>query len=91
MTNINAKLDPWLIIILGSVLFMPFLGGVNLFDWDEVNFADLGLQLSRTSRALKLRISLHAFGLDAFRTAIERSLGLREPEKKPTRQAVPAD
>ncbi|MDQ2982122.1 MAG: aminotransferase class V-fold PLP-dependent enzyme, partial [Actinomycetota bacterium] len=45
---------------------------------DEVNFADLGLQLSRTSRALKLWISLHAFGLDAFRTAIERSLELAE-------------
>lgn len=45
---------------------------------DEVNFADLGLQLSRTSRALKLWVSLHAFGLDAFRTAIERSLELAE-------------
>jgi aromatic-L-amino-acid/L-tryptophan decarboxylase len=45
---------------------------------NEVNFADLGLQLSRTSRALKLWVSLHAFGLDAFRTAIERSLELAE-------------
>ncbi len=45
---------------------------------DEVNFADLGLQLTRTSRALKVWVSLHAFGLDAFRTAIERSLELAE-------------
>jgi aromatic-L-amino-acid decarboxylase len=45
---------------------------------DEVNFADLGLQLTRTSRALKLWVSLHAFGLDAFRTAIDRSLELAE-------------
>ncbi len=44
----------------------------------EVNFADLGLQLSRTSRALKLWVSLHAFGVDAFREAIERSLDLAD-------------
>jgi aromatic-L-amino-acid/L-tryptophan decarboxylase len=45
---------------------------------DEVNFADLGLQLTRTSRALKLWVSLHTFGADAFRAAIERSLELAE-------------
>jgi glutamate/tyrosine decarboxylase-like PLP-dependent enzyme len=45
---------------------------------NEVNFADLGLQLTRTSRALKLWISLHAFGLDAFRAAVEHTLELAE-------------
>jgi glutamate/tyrosine decarboxylase-like PLP-dependent enzyme len=44
----------------------------------EVNFADLGLQLSRSSRALKCWLSLRYFGLDAFRSAIERSLDLAE-------------
>jgi glutamate/tyrosine decarboxylase-like PLP-dependent enzyme len=44
----------------------------------EVNFADLGLQLTRTSRALKLWVSIHAFGMNAFRAAIERSLELAE-------------
>ncbi len=42
----------------------------------EVNFADLGLQLSRASHALKLWLSLQAFGVDAFRAAIDRSLDL---------------
>jgi aromatic-L-amino-acid/L-tryptophan decarboxylase len=42
----------------------------------EVNFGDLGLQLSRTSRALKLWVSLRFFGVDAFRTAIDRTLDL---------------
>ena len=42
----------------------------------EVNFSDLGLQLSRTSRALKVWISINCFGLDAFREAIDRSLDL---------------
>ena len=42
----------------------------------ETNFCDLGLQLTRTSRALKIWVSLQLFGLDAFRAAIDRSLDL---------------
>ena len=42
----------------------------------EVNFSDLGVQLSRTSRALKLWLSLRYFGLDAFRAAIDRCIDL---------------
>src|SRR6266540_498225 len=44
----------------------------------EVNFSDRGMQLTRTSRALKIWISLRYFGLDAFRAAIDRSLDLAE-------------
>jgi glutamate/tyrosine decarboxylase-like PLP-dependent enzyme len=43
---------------------------------EETNFGDLGLQLTRTSRALKVWVSLQTFGLDAFRAAIERTLEL---------------
>jgi len=42
----------------------------------ELNFSDLGLQLTRYSRALKLWLSLGYFGVDAFRDAIHRSLDL---------------
>ena len=42
----------------------------------ETNFCDLGLQLTRASRALKIWVSLQLFGLDAFRAAIDRSLDL---------------
>ena len=42
----------------------------------EVNFSDLGLQLTRTCRALKLWISLRYFGVAAFRDAIDRCLDL---------------
>lgn len=41
-----------------------------------VNFGDYGLQLSRTSRAFKLWLSLQTFGVDAFRDAIDRTLDL---------------
>jgi aromatic-L-amino-acid/L-tryptophan decarboxylase len=44
----------------------------------EVNFADRGLQLSRGFRALKVWVSVHTFGLAAFRAAIQRNLELAE-------------
>jgi aromatic-L-amino-acid decarboxylase len=44
----------------------------------EVNFADLGIQLSRGSRALKVWLSLGFFGVDAFRAAIDHALDLAE-------------
>jgi aromatic-L-amino-acid decarboxylase len=40
----------------------------------DVNFADRGIQLSRSARALKIWLSVKYFGVDAFRAAIDRSL-----------------
>jgi aromatic-L-amino-acid/L-tryptophan decarboxylase len=45
---------------------------------EETNFGDLGLQLTRTSRALKIWLSIQTFGLDAFRAAVERAFELAE-------------
>jgi aromatic-L-amino-acid/L-tryptophan decarboxylase len=42
----------------------------------EVNFADHGLQLTRTARAFKLWLSIRALGLRAFREAVDRALDL---------------
>jgi hypothetical protein len=42
----------------------------------EVNFSDLGLQLTRSCRALKLWISLRYFGAAAFRAAIDNCIDL---------------
>jgi len=44
----------------------------------EVNFGDLGIQLTRSTRALKLWLSLRYFGLNAFRRAIDRTFDLAE-------------
>ena len=30
----------FLVIFIGGILFLPFLGAVPLFDWDEINFAE---------------------------------------------------
>jgi glutamate/tyrosine decarboxylase-like PLP-dependent enzyme len=43
-----------------------------------LNFYDLGPQLTRGFRALKLWLSLRTFGLDAFRRAVENGLALAE-------------
>jgi aromatic-L-amino-acid/L-tryptophan decarboxylase len=45
-------------------------------DDGEVNFSDLGMQLSRASRALKVWLSVHTFGLNAFRATIDDCLDL---------------
>ena len=42
----------------------------------EVDFADLGLQLTRNWRALKVWLSVSYFGLAAFRRAIDRAIDL---------------
>ncbi len=41
---------------------------------EEVNFGDRGVQLTRAGRALKLWWSVQAFGLDAFRAAVEHGI-----------------
>ncbi|WP_232660287.1 pyridoxal phosphate-dependent decarboxylase family protein [Pseudonocardia sp. TRM90224] len=43
-----------------------------------LNFYDLGPQLTRSFRALKLWMSVHAFGIDAFRQAVEHGIELAE-------------
>ena len=47
-------------------------------DGGEVNFSDLGIQLTRSTRAFKLWLSLRTFGVDAFRAAIDHTLDLAE-------------
>ena len=42
----------------------------------SVNFADRGLQLTRASRAIKVWLAIQTFGVDAFRTAIDRAMDL---------------
>jgi glutamate/tyrosine decarboxylase-like PLP-dependent enzyme len=41
---------------------------------EEVHFADLGIQLTRSFRALKLWMSLQVFGLATFRAAVDRGI-----------------
>ena len=59
----------------GFEISPDYLADVGTAD-REVNFSDLGLQLTRSCRALKLWISLRYFGVSAFRAAIDNCLDL---------------
>jgi aromatic-L-amino-acid/L-tryptophan decarboxylase len=59
----------------GFEITPDFLSDVEAAN-QEVNFSDLGLQLTRSCRALKLWISLRYFGVAAFRAAIDACLDL---------------
>ena len=59
----------------GFEISPDFLSDVEAAN-QEVNFSDLGLQLTRSCRALKLWISLRYFGVAAFRKAIDTCLDL---------------
>ncbi|MGB0805805.1 MAG: ArnT family glycosyltransferase [Salibacteraceae bacterium] len=49
-------------IILASVLFfMPFLGQVHLFDWDEINFAEIAREMVITNDYLRPQINYQIF------------------------------
>jgi aromatic-L-amino-acid/L-tryptophan decarboxylase len=59
----------------------------TLLEGEEVNFADRGLQLSRSSRALKVWLSVSFFGAGAFRQAIDRTLDLAAVAEQHVRDA----
>jgi glutamate/tyrosine decarboxylase-like PLP-dependent enzyme len=42
----------------------------------EINFADYGEQLTRYNRSLKIWLSVNYFGIDAFRSTIQRTMDL---------------
>jgi aromatic-L-amino-acid/L-tryptophan decarboxylase len=53
----------------------------------EVNFSDMGPQLTREFRALKLWMSIQVFGMEAFRAAVERGIALAELAERELRES----
>lgn len=49
------------IILLGVIFFFPFLGGVHLFDWDEINFAEIAREMVITGDYLRPQINYQMF------------------------------
>jgi 4-amino-4-deoxy-L-arabinose transferase-like glycosyltransferase len=43
--KIPPKLIPFLLALAAALLFLPFLGKVHLFDWDEINFAECAREM----------------------------------------------
>jgi 4-amino-4-deoxy-L-arabinose transferase-like glycosyltransferase len=56
-----ASLRYLTIIVLGSLLFFPFLGQVHLFDWDEINFAECAREMIVSHDYLRVQIDFLPF------------------------------
>jgi 4-amino-4-deoxy-L-arabinose transferase-like glycosyltransferase len=41
----KSFLIPILLVVAGAIMFLPFLGKVHLFDWDEINFAECAREM----------------------------------------------
>ncbi len=49
------------IAILAALLFIPFLGNVHLFDWDEINFAESAREMITTGNYFTVQIDYTTF------------------------------
>jgi len=50
-----------LIIIFSAIIFIPFLGKVHLFDWDEINFAESAREMIISGDYSTVRINFKPF------------------------------
>ena len=50
-----------LIAIVAALLFIPFAGGVHLFDWDEINFAECAREMIVSHNYLNVQIDFKPF------------------------------
>ena len=57
----NRKIYPLIIVISAIFFFIPFLGSVNLFDWDEINFAESAREMIVTGNFSRVQIDFHPF------------------------------
>lgn len=53
--------DQLLLAGLGLLFFVPFLGQVHLFDWDEINFAECAREMIETGNYLRVQINFAPF------------------------------
>lgn len=50
-----------LIVVIALLFFFPFLGRVHLFDWDEINFAEMAREMIVTGDYLNVQIDYQIF------------------------------
>jgi 4-amino-4-deoxy-L-arabinose transferase-like glycosyltransferase len=50
-----------LLALLGAAFYIPFLGGVHLFDWDEVNFAEISREMLITKEYFRVYVNFLPF------------------------------
>lgn len=55
------RLDYFRLTGLALLFFLPFLGAVHLFDWDEINFAECAREMLLTGDYLRPQIDFESF------------------------------
>ena len=56
-TNKNSLL----IALIAGLVYLPFLGGVHLFDWDEINFAEIAREMVVLDDYLRIHVNFIPF------------------------------
>jgi 4-amino-4-deoxy-L-arabinose transferase-like glycosyltransferase len=51
----------WILVAAGALLYIPFIGGVSLFDWDEINFAEISREMIMTGDYLNIQVNYQPF------------------------------
>lgn len=50
------------ITAVAALLFIPFLGAIHLFDWDEINFAECAREMIVSHNYSRVQINFQPFG-----------------------------
>ncbi len=53
--------NKWTIIIIACLLYIPFIGHVHLFDWDEINFAESAREMMVSHHYFEVQINFEQF------------------------------
>ena len=61
MTKSDQLLYSVILLFIGGILFIPFLGSVHLFDWDEINFAESAREMMVTGNYSQVQINFNPF------------------------------
>ncbi len=61
MQKLNTRQFHWFLTLVGILFFIPFLGGVHLFDWDEINFAESAREMLVTGNYWQVQINFEPF------------------------------
>jgi hypothetical protein len=58
---INKRVYPLILLISSVFFFLPFLGNVHLFDWDEINFAESAREMIVSGNYSRVQIDFKPF------------------------------
>jgi len=57
----NYQRNFYILLFLGCISYLPFLRGVHLFDWDEINFAEISREMIVLQDYLRVYINFEPF------------------------------